>query len=122
MSEMLLVLVLNRRLKTLKGCANVTFASCRKSWLSAVVRVLPGVRELLNVLVSDPRCHWACDRKHAAVGSAQATALRLWDYFKFGTYGHHALLRRDLCQPAWESIQQYACTARSGKSVIMVSM
>ncbi len=80
-------------------------------------RVLPGVRELLGVLVSDPRCHLGLVTGNMPQ-SAQLKLqhFELWDYFRFGTYGQDAAQRRDLCQPAWETIRQYASAVRGGKS------
>jgi len=73
--------------------------------------VLPGVFELLNQLASDPRCHLGIVTGNM-LQSAQIKLdhFRLWDYFKFGAYGHDAPQRRDLCDPAWNSIRQYATT------------
>ncbi len=74
-------------------------------------QVLPGVFELLDQLASDPRCHLGIVTGNMPQ-SAQIKLehFRLWDYFKFGAYGHDAPQRRDLCEPAWNSIRHYATT------------
>ncbi len=72
-------------------------------------RVLPGVLELLERLVNDPRI-----RLGIVTGNMPQSAriklehFELWDYFKFGVYGHQAAKRRDLSEPAWDSIRQHA--------------
>ncbi|MDX1930306.1 MAG: HAD family hydrolase [Pirellulaceae bacterium] len=72
-------------------------------------RVLPGVFELLDRLVSDPRMHLGI-----VTGNMPESAriklehFELWHYFKFGVYGHEAVKRRDLSEPAWSSIRQHA--------------
>lgn len=72
-------------------------------------RILPGVLELLEQLVSDPRIHLGI-----VTGNMPESAriklehFRLWHYFKFGVYGHEAVQRRDLSGPAWTSIRQQA--------------
>lgn len=71
-------------------------------------QVLPGVFELLDQLASHPNCHLG-----VVTGNMPRSAqiklehFQLWDYFKFGAYGHDAPQRRDLCQPAWNSIREY---------------
>ena len=72
-------------------------------------RVLPGVIELLEQLVSDPRIHLGI-----VTGNMPESAriklehFQLWHYFKFGVYGHEAVKRRDLSEPAWNSIREHA--------------
>jgi phosphoglycolate phosphatase-like HAD superfamily hydrolase len=71
--------------------------------------ILPGVIELLEQLVSDPRFHLGI-----VTGNMPESAriklehFQLWHYFKFGVYGHEAARRRDLSEPAWNSIRQHA--------------
>ena len=79
--------------------------------------VLPGVFELLDQLVQDPRCHLGIVTGNMPQSAQiKLNHFRLWDYFKFGAYGHDAPQRRDLCDPAWNSIQQYATTLPAGLS------
>ncbi len=72
-------------------------------------QVLPGVFDLLDQLASNPCCHLG-----VVTGNMPRSAqiklehFQLLDYFKFGAYGHDAPQRRDLCEPAWNSIRQYA--------------
>lgn len=72
-------------------------------------RVLPGVIELLDRLVADPRIHLGI-----VTGNMPESAkiklehFQLWHYFKFGVYGHEAVKRRDLSEPAWKSIREHA--------------
>jgi phosphoglycolate phosphatase-like HAD superfamily hydrolase len=71
--------------------------------------VLPGVVEMLERLLDDPRIHLGI-----VTGNMPESAriklehFRLWHYFKFGVYGHEAFQRRDLSGPAWNSIRQHA--------------
>jgi phosphoglycolate phosphatase len=82
-------------------------------------RVLPGVVNLLNALKHLPGCHLGL-----LTGNMQASARMklehygLWDYFQFGIYGHASTVRRELAQPAWETIQQRVSPRRENVSVI----
>ncbi len=83
-------------------------------------RVLPGVIELLERLVDDPRI-----RLGIVTGNMPESAriklehYQLWQYFKFGVYGHEATIRRDLSLPAWDSIRQHADHLTSENIVII---
>lgn len=72
-------------------------------------RVLPGVIELLERLLDDPRIQLGI-----VTGNMPESAriklehFQLWHYFKFGVYGHEAAQRRDLSEPAWRSIREHA--------------
>ncbi len=81
-------------------------------------RVLPGVIELLENLVNDPRCHLGIVTGNMPQ-SAQLKLehFKLWDYFRFGAYGHEAPQRRDLCDPAWQSVRHYATEHCKGREI-----
>ena len=81
-------------------------------------RVLPGVVELLEHLSSDPRCHLGIVTGNTP-RSAQIKLehFELWDYFRFGAYGHSAPQRRDLRDPAWQSIREYATKHCDGREL-----
>ncbi len=70
--------------------------------------VLPGVVELLDQLLKTPRCHLGI-----VTGNMPQSAriklehFRLWNYFKFGVYGHEALQRRALSEPAWNYVRAH---------------
>lgn len=72
-------------------------------------RVLPGVNQLLERLISDPRIHLGIITGNMPESARiKLEHFQLWHYFKFGVFGHEAAQRRDLSVPAWDSIRQHA--------------
>ncbi len=71
--------------------------------------VLPGVRQLLDYLYADPRCHLGLVTGNMPE-SAQIKLEHydLWKYFKFGVYGHEAPHRHQLSEPAWRYVRSHA--------------
>ncbi len=70
--------------------------------------VFPGVFDLLERLVADPRCHVGLLTGNMPE-SAQMKLdhFGLWKYFKFGVYGHEAPQRHELSEPAWRFVRTH---------------
>lgn len=109
MSEMLENAGIPATVENLQRLCDAYFGLLKSELQKRQGRVLPGVTELLEKLASDPRCHLGIVTGNMPQ-SAQIKLehFRLWDYFRFGAYGHAAPQRRDLRDPAWQSIREYA--------------
>jgi phosphoglycolate phosphatase len=71
--------------------------------------VLPGVVRLLDELAANPRCHLGL----VTGNMPEAARLKLehfglWNYFKFGVFGHETPHRRELSDPAWNFVRAHA--------------
>jgi phosphoglycolate phosphatase len=83
-------------------------------------RILPGVIELLERLISDPRTHLGIVTGNMLESARiKLEHFQLWHYFKFGVYGHEAVKRRDLSEPAWNSIREHASHLAPERIVII---
>jgi phosphoglycolate phosphatase len=83
-------------------------------------RILPGVVPLLELLASDARVHLGIVTGNMPE-SAQIKLehFELWQYFKFGVFGHEATQRRDLSVPAWKLIREHAADL-PGENVVII--
>ncbi len=70
-------------------------------------QVLPGVEALLAAMSSIEDCRLGLLTGNMAQSARiKLEHFALWHHFEFGIYGHAAVHRRELCNPAWEVIRE----------------